>query len=134
MTDHLRRNPLFYNEIREDAVIVQEDADTITFAKLLFVFQCSINNDQGPYSLALVQGYDAFIPRSQRPPSDAFLELIRVRAQPRNKPRLIFVDSIVRGAMLASANDAPNDYLVVDVVDTDMFSRLRGWSPNRWTL
>ncbi|KZP13413.1 hypothetical protein FIBSPDRAFT_913092 [Athelia psychrophila] len=133
MTDHLRRNPSFYNELREDCVIFQADEQSIAFAKLLFVFKCSINNDRGPYSLALVQPYDTSIPRAERPSSDEDLGLIRVRAQRRSKSRLIFVDSIIRGAMLVSTYDEDiyDEHFVVDIVDTDMFLRLKGWSASR---
>lgn len=136
MTDHLRRSPSFYNEVREDFVIIQGNEDKITFGKLVFVFKCSINNDKAPYSLALVQGYDAYIPRLERPSSDKDLSLIRVRAQRRSKSQLIFVDSIIRGAMLVSVYDEQvfDECFVVDSVDTDMFLRLQGWSPSSFTV
>ncbi|KZP28161.1 hypothetical protein FIBSPDRAFT_729690, partial [Athelia psychrophila] len=133
MTDHLRRNPSFYNELREDCVIFQADEQSIAFVKLLFIFKCSINNNRGPYSLALVQPYDTSIPRTERPSSDEDLGLIHVRAQRRSKSRLIFVDSIIRGAMLVSTydEDVYDEHFVVDIVDTDMFLRLKGWSASR---
>ena len=129
MTDNLRRNPSFFNEPRDDCVMYAGANHTIIFARLLYIFKCSINNDKGPYSLALVQIYDEHI---DRPASDEYLGMIRVRAKRRKEGQFIFVDSIIRGAMLVSANEKenPNDCFVVDTVDTDMFLRLRHWAPN----
>lgn len=108
-------------------MILHETEDTITFAKLLFLFKCSINNGKGPYSLALVQKYNMYIPRRERLASDKELGMIRVRSHPRKDSTFIFVDSIIRGAMLVSTFDdrVSDECFVVDSVDTDMFLRLK---------
>ncbi|KZP29511.1 hypothetical protein FIBSPDRAFT_727366 [Athelia psychrophila] len=129
--DNLRRNPSFHGRERHDCVILHETETTITFAKLLFIFKCSINNGKGPYSLALVQKYNMYIPRRERLASDKELGMIRVRAQPRKDSTFIFVDSIIRGAMLVSTFDelVSDECFVVDSVDTDMFLRLQNRTP-----
>lgn len=115
---------------------MQADPDSIIFVKLLFVFKCALNDGKGPYSLALVQTYDAHIPAAEKPASDADLDMIRVRARPRKESTFIFIDSIIRGALLVDTrdNDCGDECFVVDSVDTDMFLRLRGWKPSRWSL
>lgn len=135
MTDHLRRNPSFHGDIREDFVVLRGENDSIIFAKLLFVFECSLNNGKGPFSLALVQMYDKRIPHANIPASDRYLDMIRVRPQSPKNAQLVFIDSIIRGAMLVSTNDNKDgDCFVVDSVDTDMFLRLKDWTPTLWTL
>ncbi|KZP33132.1 hypothetical protein FIBSPDRAFT_721438, partial [Athelia psychrophila] len=98
--DNLRRNPLFHGRERQDCVILHETEDTITFAKLLFLFKLA---------------------------SDKELGMIRVRSHPRKDSTFIFVDSIIRGAMLVSTFDdrVSDECFVVDSVDTDMFLRLK---------
>lgn len=113
-------------------MIIQDTEDTFAFARLLFLFKCSINNDKGPYSLALVQKYDVCIPRWDRPTSDKDLGMIRVRAQHPKDSTFIFTSSIIRGAMLVSTFEKGpfEECFVVDSVDTDMFLRLINWTPS----
>lgn len=60
---------------------------------------------------------------------DRDLSLYRVRARSRRGCMLISAKSIVRGAMLADAYDIAGDFLAIDVVDSDMFLRLKSSFP-----
>ncbi|KAL1938432.1 hypothetical protein VTO73DRAFT_11672 [Trametes versicolor] len=123
-TDHLRCNPSFYNAPRFDHIIYNIDDHTIGFAQLLFVCVCSFNNIQVP--LALVQPLD--IVKTPRSNADRGMGLRRVRRSPANPPDFILVTSIIRGALITEDLDEDNqstgDFLVIDVVDGDMFLRL----------
>lgn len=91
------------------------------FAQILLVFKLTVANTE--YSLALVQPYNEHI--RNRTKTDRDLGFLRVRSGPRASSEFIFVESIVRGALLVDARDKDKDKLVVDTIDTDMFLRLR---------
>lgn len=95
------------------------------FAQILLVFKFTFANVE--YSLALVQPYNEPIASRSRPKKDRDLGFLRVRSAARTPSDFIFVDSIVRGALLVDARDHDRDKLVVDIIDTDMFLRLRGF-------
>ena len=122
-TDYLRCNPEFYGHPRYDCVIVHTGGDHYIFARLIFVFRCTI--DQKQLSLALVHPFDAPVESLAQRPKDKDLRLFRVRAQLRTKPEFIPVHSIVRGALLAPDFDKEGDFFVMDSVDTDMFLRVK---------
>ncbi|KAJ7265517.1 hypothetical protein C8J57DRAFT_992587, partial [Mycena rebaudengoi] len=75
------------------------------------------------HAFALVQPMDAGT--GQLTSKDKALGFYRVRAKPRQNSEFISVHSIVRGALLVPAGDRHGEYLVVDVVDEDMFLRLK---------
>jgi hypothetical protein len=56
---------------------------------------------------------------------DKDLNLHRMRARPRADAVFISVRSIRRGAFLVPELTRIDDFLVVDVIDTDMFLRIR---------
>ncbi|KAJ7224878.1 hypothetical protein C8J57DRAFT_1093870, partial [Mycena rebaudengoi] len=56
--------------------------------------------------------------------------LHRIRDKPRRDAAFIPVRSIIRSALLAPHSDNPGGFFVVDVVDTDMFLRLKTMYPN----
>ena len=103
---------------------MQTANDQPLFARLLCVLKVSVLGDI--YSVALVHKYDQRIPARKRPQKDADLSLLRVRARPRKLADFIFVDSIIRGAILAEDYGAEHrdERFVVDTIDTDMFLRL----------
>lgn len=119
-TDYLRCNPRFHGRPRYDGVIVNI-GNKIIFAKLVFIFECRFEEVVEP--LALVLPLD--VPTGPRSRKDKDLGLHRVRAVPRIDCEFIPVQSIIRGAMLVQDQDTPDEYFVVDVVDTDMFMRMR---------
>jgi hypothetical protein len=117
-------SPSFHGNKREDVVIVQTANDQPLFAQLLCVLKISVLGNI--YSVALVHKYDQRIPARERPRKDTDLSLLRVRARPRKLADFIFVDSIIRGAVLAEDYGAEHkdERFVIDAIDTDMFLRL----------
>lgn len=67
------------------------------------------------------------IPSRERPRKDADLGFLRVRARPRKQADFIFVDSLIRGAVLVDdyGSEHHDERFVVDTLDSDMFIRLR---------
>lgn len=122
--DYLRCNPSFYNKPRYDHVIIQTTNGSV-LAQLLFVFTCVI--DSIHYPIALVHPYDA--PIGRRTQKDKHFGLYRVRAKPRASSEFVYLESIVRGVLLAKdANSVHTDYndsFILDSVDTDMFLRIK---------
>ncbi|KAJ7265150.1 hypothetical protein C8J57DRAFT_1622209 [Mycena rebaudengoi] len=123
-SDYLRCSPNFHNHPIYDAAIVKTVGGTI-FARLIYIFTCTVNNVVHPF--ALINTLDAG--PGQRSQRDKALGLHRVRAKPRRDSEFIPVRSIIRGALLAPDSDNPGDFFVVDLVDTDMFLRLKTMYP-----
>jgi hypothetical protein len=124
--DYLRCSPDFHGHPRYDAVIIKTVSGTM-FARLIFVFGFKVKDKI--YRFALIQPLDAGTgPLS---PKDKALGFYRVREKPRRDSEFIPVESIIRGALLASDSNKNGEFLVVDVVDSDMFLRLQSMYPRR---
>ncbi|KAJ7241195.1 hypothetical protein B0H12DRAFT_1250508 [Mycena haematopus] len=123
-TDYLRCSPSFHNCERYDAALVKTVTGTI-FVRLAFIFACTI--DDKTYPFALVQALDVGTGRQSA--KDKTLNFYRVRERPRKECEFISVHSIIRGALLAPDFDKRGDYLVIAVVDGDMFLRLKELYP-----
>jgi hypothetical protein len=122
--DILRCNPDFYRRPRYDCVIVQTVSGFI-FGQLIFIFECTL--DKTTYTFALIHPFDAPIgPRRQK---DIDLGFYRLREKPRKSAEFIPVRSIVRGALTVDDFAQDGYRLVVDLVDTDMFLRLKSIYP-----
>ncbi|EDQ99267.1 uncharacterized protein LACBIDRAFT_335192 [Laccaria bicolor S238N-H82] len=123
-TDLLRVNPKFHNKERYDYVVVKIDSKKFIFAQLLCIFSCEVKSTK--YFLALILPLDL-------PPSltnrgrDRELRFTRLRSRPRLSSCFISVESIVRGALISKDYGAEygDEYLVVDVVDFDLWLRLK---------
>lgn len=105
-----------------------ESAGKLVFAQLVILLQCHVNTataNQQPQTIALVQPYNEPIPARERPHKDKELSLLRYRSRHRKDCTFIAVESIIRGALLARDPDIDDERFVVDVIDTDMFLRLR---------
>ncbi|KAJ7814185.1 hypothetical protein B0H13DRAFT_2140479 [Mycena leptocephala] len=124
--DYLRCNPSFHNCPRFDGALVKTVAGDI-FVQLIYVFAISVNNEKQCF--ALVQPLDAL--RGALSAKDKALGFYRVRAKPRQASEFIPVRSIIRGALLASDFSQPGDFLVIDLVDVDMWLRLKQMYPDR---
>ena len=122
-TDYLRCSPKFYGQPRYDYVIIQTVEKPI-FGQLVFVFTITIGKYK--YPLALVQPFDAPVDALEK---DVDLGFFRLKAQSRAKTEIFPVASIIRGALLVRDFDSDeNEYLVLDVIDGDMFLRvLNSW-------
>lgn len=124
--NYLRCSPQFHNQPRYDFVMYESKGKLI-FAQLKLVFQCHMNSEkagQQTLALALVQPFDERIPAAERPRKDKELGLLRYRARHIKECTLIALGSIIRGALLVQDPLVPDERLVVDVIDTDMFLRL----------
>ena len=77
------------------------------------------------YRVALIQPFNEPIPLRDQPKKDHDLGFLRVRSC--KSSEFIFIESIIRGALVATDSDTSRKYderLVVDIVDTDMFLHL----------
>lgn len=59
---------------------------------------------------------------------DRDLGLYRVKTKPNGPPCLISIYSVLQGALLIEDTAVPKEYLVVDMVDSDMFLRMQSLS------
>lgn len=122
-TDLLRCSPTFFKAgERYDSIIYHDFGDTYKFGKLVFAFVCSLSNGER-HPLLLVQ------PMTQvnRRQMDTDLGLYPFKAEPRSQCRLIHLNSLVRGAVLYEDISRAEHYFAVDVIDSDMFLRLKTW-------
>ena len=79
--------------------------------------------DGKSYPTALIQPCDAKF--GQFYSKDKDLGLIRVQAKSRLSSEFIPIKSIIRGAVLVPDFDKEDDYIVMDVLDADMFLRAK---------
>jgi hypothetical protein len=91
------------------------------FVHLVYVFTFEIDGRCHPF--ALMQALDVGIP--QRYTKDRVLSLYRVRQREREKCEFISVHSIIRGALLIPDFEIEGDHLVVNIVDADMYLRIK---------
>ncbi|KAJ7700548.1 hypothetical protein B0H14DRAFT_3100108 [Mycena olivaceomarginata] len=124
--DFLRCNPCFHGLARYDAALVKTTQGNI-FVRLVYVFTFEIDGRRHPF--ALVQALDVGIP--QRYTKDRVLSLYRVRQCEREKCEFISVHSIIRGALLIPDFEIQGDHLVVDIVDGDMYLRIKAMYGDR---
>lgn len=117
--DKLRCNPNFHGRPRFDCVLVY-GGDNYFFARLLFLFTYKFRGTTFP--IALIQPFSAVHPKRKK---DRELRLHRVRPKTPGDTMFIPARSIRRGAFLVPGLDHPNDLVVVDVIDSDMFLRIR---------
>jgi len=106
---------MFHDHPRYDFIIVKF-GDTDFFARLIFTFVCLIGTTQ--YSLALIQPFDAHVETRR---GDQELHFHRVKAKPRSQAEFIPVRSIIHGTVLVTDFGQCNEYIVMDVVDPDLF-------------
>ncbi|KAJ7360797.1 hypothetical protein DFH08DRAFT_921182 [Mycena albidolilacea] len=116
--DFLRCNPCFHGLARYDAALVKTMQGNI-FVRLVYVFTFEIDGRRHP--VALVQALDVGIPQ----------RLYRVRQREREKCEFISVHSIIRGALLIPDFEIEGDHLVVDIVDADMYLRIKAMYGDR---
>ncbi|EIW77891.1 hypothetical protein CONPUDRAFT_157070 [Coniophora puteana RWD-64-598 SS2] len=132
-TDLLRCTPSFYDKPRYDCAIVHLDADPDVFGivRLVFPFKFTIPElgaNCSPFHAVLVQPYTGVVDsdkgsRTRR--TDTELGFLRVKAQPRSEAIVIPVASIIRGALLFPDFRRPDEFLVNDYIDGDMFLRMK---------
>jgi hypothetical protein len=120
-TDYLRCNPKFSGRPRYDFIMVDRPQGR-TFAQLVFVFVCRVNDCD--YHLALVQPLEKQS-RTNTRSVDKSLSIFRWHIRARNRCEVIPLNCIVRGAVLMADPKYKGDYFVVDTLDEDMFLRVK---------
>jgi hypothetical protein len=110
---------MFHGSPRYDCVIIQVETGAI-FTKLLLVFTCTVGNVQ--YPIALTLPYDQPVGAHLRKDKD--FKFWRVKAKPRASAECFSVQSIIHSCVLAEDGTRPNEFLVVDTTDMDMFLRM----------
>ena len=116
-TDYLRCSPQFHGQIRNDTVIVQKE-NGVFFARLIFIFTCTINGQT--YPLALVQPYKV---STRIRMIDRDLGLYRVQQRLNNLWKFIPARSIVKGAYLVDDDTRRGEAFVLDIIDSVMYLR-----------
>ena len=120
ITDYLRCSPNFFNAPQDDYVLVNT-VQGVLFAQLVFVF--SIQISETIYPLALIQGFGPAKPSPAQLRKDTDLRFLRLKKL--KKTELIFARSIIRGAVLLPAGDTDGDFIVFDLIESDMFMRIQ---------
>ncbi|KAJ7813814.1 hypothetical protein B0H14DRAFT_2852085 [Mycena olivaceomarginata] len=108
--DFLRCNPCFHGLARYDAALVKTTQGNI-FVRLVYVFTFEIDGRRHPF--ALVQALDVGIPQRY------------------TKDRVLSLHSIIRGALLVPDFEVKGDHIVVDLVDADMYFRIKAMYGDR---
>lgn len=120
-TDYLRCHPDFHERARYDYVLVQHDQG-ITVAQMSGVFRVHVPDVDKTYTVVLVKPLRIVAQRSKEK------ELGLIRLIPTHNSQFIFADTIIRGAHVIPDWSEPlpqRSYILNDVVDGDMFLRLR---------
>ncbi|KAG1834044.1 hypothetical protein DFJ58DRAFT_719382 [Suillus subalutaceus] len=91
------------------------------FAKLLLVFTCIVWDVN--YPIALTLPYDQ--PVGTRLRKDKDFKFWRVKAKPRASAECFSVQLIIRGCVLAEDSSRVNEFLVVNMTNTDIFLRMK---------
>ncbi|KAJ7573387.1 hypothetical protein C8J56DRAFT_1066092 [Mycena floridula] len=121
--DYLRCNPDFHHHPRYDFVLV-DSPDSPFFGELISMFSCTVGEKR--YHVALIWLFEV-VPQNNRSRMDKDLGFLRVRQHAGVESEIISLDSVIRGAVAISTNvDGPTiDRLVLDVLDKDMFLRVK---------
>lgn len=120
-TDYLRCSPKFHGRSRYDFVFANLQGGP-AFAQLVFIFTCQVNEKN--YQLALVQPLKKYL-RPATKVQDKALSIHRWKAQSRDKCQVIPLDCVIRGAVLVKDPAYAADYFVIDMLDGDMYLRVK---------
>ncbi|KAG1720903.1 uncharacterized protein EDB91DRAFT_1240362 [Suillus paluster] len=93
----------------------------IIFGKLVLILTCTVGDVQ--YPVTLVLPYDQ--PVGIRPQKDKDFQFWHIKRKPRASAEFFSVHSIVRGCMIVEDVSRPDEFLIVDTIDTDMFLRMQ---------
>lgn len=122
----------FHDHERYDSCLINIDGTHMVFGKLISVLGVLVNGQEHllsvvlPYDRKLQEQGDIQLQRSKKR-RDKDLRLHRVRARRMKDSVVMFAATILRGALLAPDHtcDAGDEYFVVDVVDQDMWLRMK---------
>ncbi|KAK0481054.1 hypothetical protein EDD18DRAFT_1113170 [Armillaria luteobubalina] len=132
-TDILRCLPSFNYHPHYDFVLLETNQGPM-FAQLVLVFECVVHKKV--YPLMLVQLFkEAIGPITKK---DHDLGFYRVRTRMKGNPLIVSIYSVIWGALLIEdmamnrtinqGEHTMKDYLVVDMIDADMFLRMQNLS------
>lgn len=111
----------FHHNERRDAILVKgPEGHFAALLQFIFIYQPPESDEQ--YATALIQALDAPIGPIRR--KDRALEMIRLREVSRKRCEFIPVESIVRGILAVPAFDKEGDYMMLDVLDSDIRMRV----------
>ncbi|KAF8961518.1 hypothetical protein BDZ97DRAFT_1921202 [Flammula alnicola] len=121
-TNHLRCNPRFNNKPRYDYILVTTP-NGVMFAQLLFMFTTATEDRIDPW--VLIQPFDAHV--GQPTTHEKGCQLYRIRAKARASSCFVSAKSIIRGVVITPTyiKDRDSDYYVFDLLDEDLFLRVR---------
>lgn len=125
-TDYLHCAELWQRQYPRFDFAIVDTPNGFIFARLVMVFTCKVGDIQD-YPAALIQPMDEPIGRQKTKDKD--LRLIRVRQKLRSQTEFIPARAIRRGAVLVEEGDTYGEYYVMDVLDGDMFLRVRHLMP-----
>jgi hypothetical protein len=127
--NHLRCNPNFNNKPRYDYVLVSTPNGLI-FAQILFTFTTGTNDRIDAW--VLIRPLDAQVP----PPSmrETDYQFLRIRSRARISSCFISAKSIIRGVVVIPTHSMEDDYYVFDLLDDDIFLRVRALLKERARL
>ncbi|KAJ3563065.1 hypothetical protein NP233_g9182 [Leucocoprinus birnbaumii] len=129
-TDYLRCSEEFHNCARYDSIIYNSDGQ-MQFGELQMVFTIKLRrDDQSDYiiPLCLIRPYEQLTTSgSTRSQKDRDLQFIRLKKKGLKESEVIFAESIERGIVAFPSYDsrAGDEYIIFDVLDPDLFIRLR---------
>ncbi|KAK0207409.1 hypothetical protein IW262DRAFT_1469507 [Armillaria fumosa] len=129
-TDILRCSPNFHNHPRYDFVLLKTNQGPM-FAQLVLIFEFVVHGMT--YPLMLVRPFsEAVGPITQK---DRDLGFYQVRTEMKSNPLIVSIYSVIRGTLLIEdvttsrtnnqGGRPVKDYLVVDMIDADMFLRMQ---------
>jgi hypothetical protein len=120
-TNILRCNPKFNNKPRYDHILVANPNGSVLFAQLIFMFTTSNDNRTDPW--VLIHPYDTEVGRPT--PLERDFQLFRIHAKARGSSRFISANSIIRGVVVVPTYTKDSEYFVFDLLDGDLFMRVR---------
>ncbi|EIW78662.1 hypothetical protein CONPUDRAFT_156628 [Coniophora puteana RWD-64-598 SS2] len=122
--DLLRVSPMFYRIPHYDCVIIRLDDSSYMFGRLLFMFKCQVGRSS--LSIGMILPFTVAQNTSdENKELDRDLNFFRLKASPHADAAFISLHDVERGALLAPDPDKPDEFLVVDTVDRDMFLRVQ---------
>ncbi|KAJ3555276.1 hypothetical protein NP233_g12248 [Leucocoprinus birnbaumii] len=125
-TDYLRCSASFWGHPRYDSVIYNCGGE-MQFGQLQMAFTVELGGEVIP--LCLIRPYE-IVSRQRRSTKDDELQLLRLKKLSLTRSEVIFARSIIRGVPVFPAFDKNvryDEHIVFDVIDTDMFIRIRSF-------
>jgi hypothetical protein len=136
-TDFLRMNRNFHNQERYDSCLLNVDGTHAVFGQMVAVLGVIVDGEEHlvsivlPYDRKLSEEGNPALQRTRRY-RDKDMRFHRVRSRRMKDAVVVFSETILRGALLVLDHTCPYDdeLLVVDVVDQDMWLRMKEIKPH----